>query len=103
MSGVCGRGMRKLLFACVGLFGLAAPAVAADVAVPAASYQLPLPVLYSWTGCFIGFNIGFGAASQSFTDTTDAGHSHGARGGRARPARLRLSVQLVRIRRAGPL
>ena len=68
MSGVCGRGMRKLFFACVGLFGLAAPAVAADVAVPAASYQLPLPVLYSWTGCFIGFNIGGGAASQSFTD-----------------------------------
>ena len=58
MSGVCGRGMRKLFFACVGLFGLVAPAVAADVAVPAASYQLPVPVLYSWTGCFIGFNIG---------------------------------------------
>jgi outer membrane immunogenic protein len=62
--------MRKLLLACVGLCGFATQALAADVAVPAPSYQLPLPVLYSWTGCFIGFNIGFGAASQSFTDTT---------------------------------
>jgi outer membrane immunogenic protein len=60
--------MRKLFFACVGLCGIAAQALAADLPVLAPSYQLPLPVLYSWTGCFIGFNIGGGAASQSFTD-----------------------------------
>jgi outer membrane immunogenic protein len=61
--------MRKLFLACVGLCGLAAPAVAADVAV-LAPYPPPLRPLYSWTGCFIGFNIGPGAASQNFTDTT---------------------------------
>jgi outer membrane immunogenic protein len=59
--------MRKLFLACVGLCGLAAPAVAADVAV-LAPYPPSLRPLYSWTGCFIGFNIGPGAASQNFTD-----------------------------------
>ncbi len=67
MSWMCGRTMRKLFLACVGLCGLAAPAVAADVAV-LAPYPPPLRPLYSWTGCFIGFNIGPGAASQNFTD-----------------------------------
>src|SRR5271166_6991117 len=67
MSWMCGRTMRKLFLACVGLCGLAAPAVAADVAVPAL-YPPPLRPLYTWTGCFIGFNIGGGAASQTFTD-----------------------------------
>jgi len=59
--------MRRLLLA-FGLCGLAAPALAADVAV-LAPYPPPLRPLYSWTGCFIGFNIGGGAASQDFTDT----------------------------------
>jgi outer membrane immunogenic protein len=49
------------------LCGLAAPVLAADVAV-LAPYPTPLRPLYSWTGRFIGFNIGGGAASQDFTD-----------------------------------
>jgi outer membrane immunogenic protein len=51
----------------LGLCGLAAPVLAADVAV-LAPYPAPLRPLYSWTGCFVGFNIGGGAASQDFTD-----------------------------------
>ena len=69
MSGVCGRIMRSLFLACLGLCGLAAPVFAADVAVLAPYAPPPLRPLYSWTGCFIGFNIGGGAASKDFTDT----------------------------------
>jgi outer membrane immunogenic protein len=60
--------MRRFFLACLGLCGLAAPVLAADVAVLAPYPPPPLRPLYSWTGCFIGFNIGGGAASQDFTD-----------------------------------
>src|SRR5262245_17438614 len=90
MSCVCGRAMRRLFLACLGLCGLAAQALAADLAV-LAPYPPPLRPLYSWTGCFIGFNIGGGAASQNFVDdvgvfapagTSLGNHTgHGAVGG----------------------
>src|SRR5437762_2207674 len=61
--------MKKLILAGMVLCGLAAPAVAADVAVLAPAYQ-PIPVrpLYSWTGCYLGANAGGGGAPKTWTD-----------------------------------
>src|SRR5215472_9974826 len=51
--------MKKILLATVALSTLiAAPAMAADLAVKAPVYKAPPPVYYySWTGCYVG---GFG-------------------------------------------
>src|SRR5215831_4735448 len=51
--------MKKILLATVALSTLiAAPAMAADLAVKAPMYKAPPPVyFYSWTGCYVG---GFG-------------------------------------------
>jgi opacity protein-like surface antigen len=49
--------MKKIMFAAVGLVGLAAPALAADLAPAPASraYQAPLPIPVStWTGFYLG-------------------------------------------------
>jgi outer membrane immunogenic protein len=81
--------MRKSVLACAALCGLATPSIAADLSL--APYPPPLRPLYSWTGCYIGVNIGGGAARKVFTDTngtfappgTDLGDhtAHGAIGG----------------------
>jgi outer membrane immunogenic protein len=49
--------MKKTLLATVALVGLAAPAMAADLPV---KYRPPPPppVYFSWTGCYIGGNVG---------------------------------------------
>jgi outer membrane immunogenic protein len=60
--------MKKLFLACMVFCGLAAPATAADVSVLAPYQPPPLRPLYSWTGCYLGVNIGGGAASQSWVD-----------------------------------
>jgi outer membrane immunogenic protein len=53
--------MKKFLMGAVGLFalGMAAPASAADMAVKAPP-PAPLPVIYNWTGFYIGGNGGWG-------------------------------------------
>jgi outer membrane immunogenic protein len=49
--------MKKILLATVALGALAAaPAVAADLRTPA--YAPPPMYIYSWTGCYIGGNVG---------------------------------------------
>src|SRR5215470_455644 len=53
--------MKKILLATVALSTLiAAPAMAADLAVKAPVYKAPPPppVYFSWTGCYIGGNVG---------------------------------------------
>jgi outer membrane immunogenic protein len=61
--------MKKLLLTCVVLCGFASPAVAADIPV-LPSYQPALVrPLYSWTGCYVGVNIGGGASPHTFVDT----------------------------------
>src|ERR1700738_1457228 len=79
---VGGRVMNRWLLACVVLGGFAASANAAEMAVvgpyqapttaPASnaaaraflrpSQPPPIAPLYSWTGCYIGVNMGGGAA-----------------------------------------
>jgi opacity protein-like surface antigen len=44
-------------------------ALAADMAVLGQYQTVPVAPLYSWTGCYIGVNMGGGAAPQSRVDT----------------------------------
>jgi outer membrane immunogenic protein len=53
--------MKKILLGTLGLFAIAAPAVAADL--PARTYKAPPPMVmpvYDWTGFYIGANGGWG-------------------------------------------
>ena len=65
--------MKSFLLATVGLValvGMAAPASAADMAVKAPP-PAPLPVIYDWTGFYIGANGGWGQ-SRNCWDFVDA-------------------------------
>ena len=57
--------MKKLWLGIVGLavFGMAAPASAADMAVKALP-PAPLPIIYNWSGFYIGANGGWGTKPQ---------------------------------------
>ena len=61
--------MNRWLLACVVLGGFAGCADAADMAVLGPYQPPPIAPLYSWTGCYIGVNMGGGAAPQSRVDT----------------------------------
>jgi len=63
--------MKKFLMGAVGLFalGMAAPASAADMAVKAPP-PAPLPVIYNWSGFYIGANGGW-AQSNSCLNFVD--------------------------------
>jgi outer membrane immunogenic protein len=56
--------MKKVLLGTVGIFAMAAPVFAADL--PARTYKAPppmiMPVIYDWTGFYIGGNGGWGEA-----------------------------------------
>src|SRR6476619_958011 len=80
--------MKKFLMGAVGLFalGMAAPASAADMAVKAPP-PAPLPVLYNWTGFYIGANGGWGQ-SHSCVDFLNAGGVAVAQGCRDRSGGL---------------
>ena len=62
--------MKKLSFATLGLAALiATPAMAADLARPAPAYKAPPPpVIFTWTGCYIGGNVGGLWVHREFTD-----------------------------------
>ncbi len=63
--------MKKLASAIVGLTALvASPALAADMAVKAPSYQAPPPA-FSWSGCYVGAHVGAGWQASSYV--TDGG------------------------------
>jgi outer membrane immunogenic protein len=65
--------MRKLVFGVVALATLAtAPALAADLRVrPAPVYKsAPVTPYYSWTGCYVGGNVGGAYSYKSFNDAT---------------------------------
>ncbi|MFZ1088564.1 MAG: outer membrane beta-barrel protein, partial [Xanthobacteraceae bacterium] len=61
--------MNRWLLACVVLGGFAGCADAADMAVLGPYQPPPIAPLYSWTGCYIGVNMGGGAAPKSSVDT----------------------------------
>jgi outer membrane immunogenic protein len=70
--------MKKLLFATSALI-LAGPAFGADLRLPVkAPMMAAAPVPYSWTGCYIGAQVGYG---WGYTDFTDPSGSNFAPGG----------------------
>ena len=64
--------MKSFLLATVGLValvGMAAPASAADMAVKAPP-PAPLPVIYNWSGFYIGGNGGWGQSRNCWISLT---------------------------------
>jgi outer membrane immunogenic protein len=63
--------MKKLVVAGFALGAFIAPAIAADMPVKAPIYKAPPPV-WSWTGFYLGGNVGYswGRASTDFTETS---------------------------------
>jgi outer membrane immunogenic protein len=74
--------MKKFLLCTVGLvaLGMVAPASAADMAVKAPP-PAPLPVIYNWSGFYIGGNGGWGQSRSclNFVDVTGFAFADGCR------------------------
>jgi outer membrane immunogenic protein len=73
--------MKRFLLGAVGLVALSVPALAADL--PARTYtKAPaiIPVMYDWSGVYVGANGGWGSSSRCFDATTAAGVFIGAEG-----------------------
>ena len=63
--------MKRLMLAAATVFVLAAPAVAADLAPQPNYVKAPVASpIYSWTGFYVGGNVGGGMASSHFDDST---------------------------------
>src|SRR5262245_27774680 len=63
--------MRRLVSACVAVLAIGTlPASAADVPLryPAKGPPLIAPIGPTWTGCFLGFNVGGGWAHKQYND-----------------------------------
>lgn len=56
--GLGGLAMKKILLGSVALIVMSAPVLAADMPVKA----VPLPPVFTWTGCYVGLNVGYGWA-----------------------------------------
>ena len=63
--------MKKFLLTTVALGALAAPAMAADMA-PAPVYKapVPVPIVYGWTGWYVGANLGGAWSNDPVTVST---------------------------------
>ena len=61
--------MKKLLLSGVAVATLVMPSMAADVA-PAPYYSPPVPV-FSWTGCYVGGDVGGAWGSQDVSNTAE--------------------------------
>jgi outer membrane immunogenic protein len=64
--------MRKVLGFVGATLLLAGPAVAADLAVKAPR-AAPLAPVFSWTGCYIGANVGGASSKSNFSTSVDPG------------------------------
>src|SRR4051794_5466593 len=73
--------MKKLVLLVIGIAGLAAPASAADMAVKAAPPPMVAPMIYSWTGFYIGANGGWGESHNcvDFFNAAGVGFAQGCR------------------------
>jgi len=58
--------MKKILLGSVALIVMSVPVLAADMPVKA----VPLPPAFSWTGCYVGLNVGYGWARFRKSDVT---------------------------------
>jgi outer membrane immunogenic protein len=68
--------MRRLhcaFLATVAVIGFASVAAAADMPVKAPVYKAPVavPIPYTWTGCYIGGNIGYGWQKTTSNDSVE--------------------------------
>jgi outer membrane immunogenic protein len=61
--------MKKLLLGSVALIVMSVPVLAADMPVKA----VPLPPAWSWTGCYVGLNIGYSWARFRKSNVTAVG------------------------------
>ena len=61
--------MKKLLLASVALIAVSVPVLAADMPVKA----VPLPPAWSWTGCYVGLNVGYTWARFRKSNVTAVG------------------------------
>ena len=99
--------MKKLLLGAVGLIAMATSASAADLAArPYTKAPVALPVIYDWTGFYIGANGGWGQSRDCWGLVTVAGPAvinegcaSRSGGSPRRPDRLPLASFAVRLRR----
>jgi outer membrane immunogenic protein len=67
--------MKKILLASVAAVAFCAPAFAADMPVKAPVYKAAPAPVFSWTGCYVGANIGGGWARDRYFDDLGGGHT----------------------------
>lgn len=61
--------MKNLASACLAILAIGAiPASAADMRMPTKAPPIAAPPVATWTGCYIGANIGGGWAKETYTD-----------------------------------
>jgi outer membrane immunogenic protein len=65
--------MKKFLLAMVAFGGLVGPSFAADMARP--YYKAPLAPTFSWTGCYIGGDVGGAWSNQDVSNTSPPGNA----------------------------
>jgi opacity protein-like surface antigen len=70
-----GRCMTRFLLLTTAVVALAAPAQAADMPVKAPPAAV---AVYSWTGCYIGGNVGYARADAHYEGTPNAAYIAGA-------------------------
>ena len=65
--------MKRFLLSAIGLIGIAAPALAADMGVPYTKTPVMIPAFYDWSGVYLGLNGGWGTEQRCFDVVTTAG------------------------------
>jgi outer membrane immunogenic protein len=69
--------MKKLLLAAAAVVALSVQAGAADIPLKTPYRPPPIPVLYNWTGCYLGIHAGGGIHHSDFTSGPEQGGNIG--------------------------